>query len=155
MKRILAPNESIYGAVQHRDAPPTALDGKASAMLFPKLRGRGAPVLLPPQRQRPRPTEVAAALTAAGGAGGGGGGRGGGAAQAGDSLDRAPAPRLTLPAVPTARAATGRDLRLTSAIQEVRYGPKGPAMKLQPPPLGTPRERISASPIRTSVPKPP
>jgi len=119
VEQLLATNEALYAATIHRDGAPT--NQREVEFIYPKLRGRGAPVPLPPQRI----ARVLPAINAPE------------VAKEDDVLEGPPLrpvvrlPRLHCPAGPS-----NRDLRLTTVMEEESKGPFGPRMNLQAPNIG-------------------
>jgi hypothetical protein len=125
--RVLAAHEPLYNPTHHRAGPPTA--DAAVELLFPKLRGRGLPRALPPQlllaAADPYPEGASAA-------------RGPFPDDASELRDwlRLPRPLVALPRLPRPAKPTNRDLRLSTALEEEKHGPKRLTMLLPPPDIG-------------------
>ena len=122
VEQLLAINEALYAPTIHRDGAPT--NPREVEFVFPKLRGRGAPVPLPPQRRvRALPSAFVPEAAEE-------------EEVAGHISDM---PLVMLPALSCPRGPSNRDLRVTTAMLEERPLKRGESRTreaLAPPSLG-------------------
>ena len=116
VEHIAAEIDVLYAPTLHCDGPPG--HPEPSTVLFPKLRGRGPPVALPPQQQKKKHNHPSGVLVVV---------------EDQDLLR----PIVSLPSLPAPRVPTNRDLRLTTTMEEESRGGREVLSGLRPPALGT------------------